>query len=531
MNPWLEPHSCGEICGRDLACKQHQCTRPCHSGRCGPCAQQLTSNCFCGATSQMRRCSERKFTCGRICGKELGCKVHKCQKVCHDGDCGACGKVSMQSCRCGRVRREQPCAEPTFSCEVVCDKPLPCGCKCERVCHAGDVCPPCPRTLPRPCYCGKKNSVLPCKEDVSSCGGTCGKLLPCGIHRCAARCHPGECPKCMIYTLKSCRCGKSNKKELPCSQDYKCERKCENQRNCKRHKCHQRCCPGTECPPCQKTCDRPLNCGNHHCQAICHTGPCDPCPRMMTISCTCGHVKEIIPCGLGRKLPHSIHKTCRGLHKDGDVPCGPPRFLDCSLACGNVLPCGVHTCETKCHVVNIRRRVERDESTGLESPVVYYTSETDPAENCDPCERICSKSLQFCAHTCPLPCHLNSCPDCKVVVHLPCHCKLDKKRPIICSDRLDDQKREAFLSCGAKCVKVLFFSTSPPKTCVLISRLSFRRCSNFATTRAQGSAIPETVLTQRVPRRFLFDVAVRIARRLLLAKLRKSFALQKTSIQ
>lgn len=388
----------------------------------------------------------------------LSCKTHRCSQPCHDGECPPCGKTSLQWCRCGAEQRLQPCAEPTFSCGRVCSKPLPCGCTCLQVCHeGGNACPPCPRTLPRPCFCAKKNTVLPCGEEVASCGGTCGKLLACGYHRCTARCHPGECSKCMIYTLKSCRCGRSAKKELPCSQEYRCERKCDNQRNCKRHKCHQKCCPGVDdfCPACQKTCDRPLQCGNHHCQAICHTGACDPCPRMLTITCICGIVKEVIPCGRGRTLPHTVRKSCRGLHKDGDVVCGPPKFLECALPCGNVLTCGVHTCESKCHVVNIRRSVRlASESGPLAEVVIDSTSEVDSSDSCDQCTLICSKPLRWCTHTCPDACHLNPCPECRVVVELPCHCKLDKKRPIVCWERRDDLKRERLLSCGAKCVKV-----------------------------------------------------------------------------
>jgi len=82
--------------------------------------------------------------------------------------------------------------------------------------------------------------TLPCTEDVKSCGMTCGKLLACGVHYCTQRCHSGECETCRQLIVKTCRCGRS-KREILCTQELRCERKCDNWRNCKRHRCHQKC--------------------------------------------------------------------------------------------------------------------------------------------------------------------------------------------------------------------------------------------------------------------------------------------------
>ena len=63
-----------------------------------------------------------------------------------------------------------------------------------------------------------------CTDKVPSCGATCGKLLPCGVHTCADRCHQGECSaQCRGPAVKSCRCGKSQK-EVLCFQvgDWMC---------------------------------------------------------------------------------------------------------------------------------------------------------------------------------------------------------------------------------------------------------------------------------------------------------------------
>jgi hypothetical protein len=54
------------------------------------------------------------------------------------------------------------------------------------------------RMLPpgaRTCPCGKTPYPdLPCDQASPSCGSTCGKLLSCGAHSCAERCHTGPCP-------------------------------------------------------------------------------------------------------------------------------------------------------------------------------------------------------------------------------------------------------------------------------------------------------------------------------------------------
>jgi hypothetical protein len=40
-------------------------------------------------------------------------------------------------------------------------------------------------------------ATLPCTDDVTPCGDTCGRLLSCGRHKCTQRCHQGACGSCM----------------------------------------------------------------------------------------------------------------------------------------------------------------------------------------------------------------------------------------------------------------------------------------------------------------------------------------------
>jgi hypothetical protein len=81
-------------------------------------------------------------------------------------------------------------------------------CTALQVCHVGK-CGVCPFSGIRSCPCGKQTyDGMSCADKVPTCGETCGKLLPCGVHRCQDRCHQGECTaQCRGPALKSCRCG------------------------------------------------------------------------------------------------------------------------------------------------------------------------------------------------------------------------------------------------------------------------------------------------------------------------------------
>ena len=102
-----------------------------------------------------RRCANKQWSCQKPCNRLMPCKQHVCEQVCHAGSCGECSKTSKQFCRCKRQRKEVECTETKWECGEVCDKPLTCGHHvCERVCHDGE-CGACPKSLRRSCPCGK----------------------------------------------------------------------------------------------------------------------------------------------------------------------------------------------------------------------------------------------------------------------------------------------------------------------------------------------------------------------------------------
>lgn len=354
IDPWLLPHSCGDICDRPLQPEcGHRCVSLCHPGPCPPCPKMARVSCYCGRSEPvMKRCGVRGWSCGRVCGRVLTCETHTCEARCHVGDCTLCDQVIQQQCVCGRESLPRPCAAPEWHCTQPCNKVLTCGHhRCDKVCHSG-WCGDCPRSGMRTCPCGKTRHTLPCTEEVPTCGDTCNKDLPCGRHSCMRQCHHGDCDQCLQMALKRCRCGRKEK-SVPCSSEFLCEAKCSRMRQCGRHQCKRKCCDES-CPSCEQVCGRPLGCRNHKCAAPCHGGRCYPCVQTVVVTCNCGATELTVPCGREKatkpprcrelcKNPSACHHPKRKPHNCHFGPCPP-----CHYPCNKPLPCG-HLCSAPCH--------------------------------------------------------------------------------------------------------------------------------------------------------------------------------------
>ncbi|KAH7677878.1 NF-X1-type zinc finger protein NFXL1 protein [Dioscorea alata] len=465
VNPWALPHSCGELCERALRPEcGHHCLLLCHPGPCPPCPQLVTSSCFCGSVSDVRRCAHKYFSCGKPCSKPLDCGLHPCPERCHEGPCPPCRVKGVCECACGRTKEERECCERGFQCENPCESLLACGKhRCERGCHSGP-CGDCPLQGRRTCPCGKKEyKGVSCDVNVPTCGSTCEKLLSCGLHRCPERCHRGPCVEtCRTVLIKSCRCG-SLKKEVPCYQDLVCERKCQRTRDCGKHACRRRCCDGS-CPPCPEICGRKLRCNNHKCHSPCHRGTCAPCPLMVTIPCACGETSFEVPCGLemNQKPPRCpkpcpIPRLCR--HKSQCRPhrCHYGSCPPCRLVCCEEFSCG-HSCRQRCHgpmpPPNPEFTLKPKKKKKMDRHV-----ECTPGSPCPPCQEVvlksclgqhiertmlCSNRKRFsCDNLCGnmLPCGNHFCTK---------SCHLIKTQSCLTSDaesELAESCDECFLSC------------------------------------------------------------------------------------
>ncbi|XP_034267249.1 NF-X1-type zinc finger protein NFXL1 [Pantherophis guttatus] len=437
VDPWLVPHSCGQVCERDFkpSCG-HRCLLLCHPGPCPPCPKMVIITCYCKKARPVpRRCSMKEWSCQLPCGRKLPCGQHNCGNPCHPGDCQSCPRVSKQSCVCGKQIAERQCASPLWQCDEICGRTLSCGYHvCEEICHDGS-CGECPRSGKRSCPCGKSKFSLPCTEDVPTCGDSCDKVLECEIHRCSQRCHRGACEICRQEVEKQCRCGK-HMKQMPCHKPYLCETKCTKIRDCQKHQCKRKCCPGN-CPSCDQVCGRTLGCRNHKCPSVCHRGSCYPCPETVDVKCNCGKTVVKVPCGRERttkpprckefcRQPPTCHHPCREKHSCHFGPCPP-----CHQICKKVFEkCG-HLCLASCHDEALVKQTSSHQPIGPweRSTTPAYIQTALPCPPCNvpiptqclgkheisplpchtagpySCKRVCGRWLDCQNHTCPKECH------------------------------------------------------------------------------------------------------------------------------
>ncbi|XP_065082220.1 protein shuttle craft-like [Ochlerotatus camptorhynchus] len=398
---------CDATCEKPLNCGIHTCQQRCHCGTCGECEETLEHKCHCEKETKQVSCTvdnldNTRFGCGEICNAQLGCKNHNCTKACHSETCGECSLSPevITSCPCGKqaiVKGErESCLDPIPVCKAVCGKQLPCGTPgahhvCNARCHLGE-CLPCNKTTLVKCRCGHMDQQIKCKQlktraddarckkrctRMRSCAKhkcnqeccidydhiclkTCSQMLSCGRHRCDKPCHKGSCQTChrVSFDELTCECGASViYPPVPCgTKKPPCDKPCSRRHHCSHpvlHNCHS----DTKCAPCvvlttqycygkheqRKTipcfqvsfscglaCAKPLPCGrhkcikpchenecfgegeickqncttartncSHQCKAPCHDGECPPdlpCKEMVEVTCECGHRKQMRTC-------------------------------------------------------------------------------------------------------------------------------------------------------------------------------------------------------------------------------------------
>ncbi|GKC81920.1 NF-X1-type zinc finger protein NFXL1 [Tanacetum coccineum] len=284
---YLTPHSCGEPCGRPLDKDhrvsnhddddrddgrfRHRCVVQCYPSPCPPCKAFAPPRiCPCVKKTIPTRCSDQKslLTCGQHCGKPLKCLRHCCSKTCHVGPCDSCDVQIDASCFCKKKIEVVICGDMDvkghanvendgiFSCNSSCGKPLGCGNHVyKETCHPG-VCGDC-ELLPgriTSCHCGKSSlqeERHSCLDPIPTCSKICDKILPCGLHRCKDKCHPGSCAPCRVMVTQKCHCGSTYRTAESFNTTttmtdgadtaFKCDKPCGRKKNCGRHRCSDKC--------------------------------------------------------------------------------------------------------------------------------------------------------------------------------------------------------------------------------------------------------------------------------------------------
>lgn len=159
--------------------------------------------------------------------------------------------------------------------------------------------------------------------------------------------------------------------------------------------------PGLPPHSCGQTCSRPRKGCPHPCDATCHAGPCAPCTAMgPTQDCFCGR--------------NSSTKRCQ----DTDYE----RGWSCGEICGDLLPCGEHTCPLPCHEglcgaceAKIEARcycgkVQTEmlcssKEEEMDSTIVRDDGTEEAWTGCFGCNDICDRPFDCGLHSCKKPCH------------------------------------------------------------------------------------------------------------------------------
>ncbi|EPX73592.1 shuttle craft like transcriptional regulator [Schizosaccharomyces octosporus yFS286] len=129
--------SCPYLCTLPKLCGHPQVKHNCHppSEPCPFCPYLVKKYCLCGKRlMENQPCSKENVRCGMVCGKLLGCGVHRCEKSCHRE--GECESVCRKPCGARRLYCEHTCELPCHS-EIPCDQKVTCKAMVDAVCSCG----------------------------------------------------------------------------------------------------------------------------------------------------------------------------------------------------------------------------------------------------------------------------------------------------------------------------------------------------------------------------------------------------------
>ncbi|EGR34085.1 transcription factor family protein, putative [Ichthyophthirius multifiliis] len=136
-------HLCLKVCEKKLSCGKHTCELFCHLGLCGKCPIKINEpiSCICGKATLKppQPCGTEPPECHFPCSREKPCG-HPCHLNCHIDQCPPCEFKVEKKCRCGAAIVPNVSCSKEALCTIACGKPLSCGHKCEEVCHLGQ-CP------------------------------------------------------------------------------------------------------------------------------------------------------------------------------------------------------------------------------------------------------------------------------------------------------------------------------------------------------------------------------------------------------
>lgn len=529
------PFSCGGPCKHKYSNCIHSCSSECHPGAhpiCGALGPLM--KCHCGKHENQLPCLvtpyESGWSCEEPCNIEICDLNHQCSKGCHDGFCGPCDSDVHLSCYCGKADLSLSCNDKLLKsctdldstkswigggvCDAITKVFYECGIhfddlSCQPLPSGKKICAKSPSII-KSCFCGSQ-AIDPdlrkvCTDPIPTCTNRCNKPLPCGCF-CLLKCHEGECV-CFNFKEVPCGCG-HEMFTVPCKflRDGnlpKCKHKCEALMNCRRHYHREQCCSFERqalererekkkairnntrsnfrdeimtIEPvhiCMQTCNRLKGCGIHHCEGLCHNGPCGVCLESSSedLVCNCGKTVLEAPVRCGLKIhcneqcirekpcghspePHRCHdddvpcpkcttfvsKACNcGLRSDIPGILCSQESVNCGDMCRVPKTCG-HLCLRTCSKQCIKENIHLSATL---------------------CQDVCNKRRENCPHRCKMKCHASKvgrspkCDaiTCKESVILNCECGRIA-RTVSCGTGLEQESAiGTIIECDKDCAKL-----------------------------------------------------------------------------
>jgi transcriptional repressor NF-X1 len=312
--------NCTKPCNKTLDCGHH-CEQSCHQDDCLPCLKRVSISCRCARTASTTIChqgNEEPPHCMRVCRVSLNCGRHECGERCCAGERKASERLANR--RKPRPLSSAPHQpgdnfEAEHICTRSCGRQLKCGNpehRCQELCHKGQ-CGTCRDAIfdELACNCGRTvlQPPLPCGTSPPPCRFPCERPKDCGHPQMVHSCHGDDedCPKCAFLTTKACLCGKNVLKNQPCwLTDVRCGEVCDKMLRCSTHKCRKQCHgPGGCEEPCKQPCGKELSACGHPCMAPCHfPSACKEekaCQHKIFVTCDCQRIKQEAKCGASKQ--------------------------------------------------------------------------------------------------------------------------------------------------------------------------------------------------------------------------------------
>ena len=463
----------------------------------GGCKQRCNALLDCGHLCTMichiKDPLHQNYKCTRRC--ERTCEYgHQCSGLCF-AICPPCmAGVKKIIPYCGH-ENIIPCSwDPQYcKCMRPCEKQLPCGHTCAKVCGASMCTQECKVKVPKILPCGHSDT-LPCSRPVNSvyCWEQVLKTLPCD-HEATMACSQSvdtyECqfkmdkqfPDCKHFTTLPCctpiwsvNCQEQVSKKLPCGHEavmecpesvdtYKCQFKVERQfPNCK-HNITLPCSTPIAKINCQEEVPRQLPCG-HEVSMKCSESvkkykcktkvekQCPNCKHSVTLSCStpvdkvscqemvikqlpCGHKTDLVKCSEKVECQIKVEKKFPNCKHYTTLLCSEPiDKADCMKTVKKKLPCG-HKVETKCYKSVNQLKCQQKSKVTLECG---HTFDQECGKPIEKCTKMVSKKFPLCAHEIKMKCCNDLPPNCiaKCTVKLLCGHRCNGNCTVCCQGRM-----------------------------------------------------------------------------------------------